>query len=251
MAQDLFRAIKTGHADAVQTKLTAGANPNLRDRLFYTALHRAVDLGNPSIVSWLLKKGADPNAKSPLFSAPPIHQNPNDPRGQKVLQVGGDPSTMSPVTQETPLDRALHHHKLNVIPALILGGAELTDTQRPRVHEALKQLYKTQNLSECLENAFRDLDVRKARVLLSVGIHNEKLPTLYPNLLNIALDNALRKNVEGQGEYLHRRRQYFNAIELMNLLTEHAPNYTTLAPAIAENKHMLFPSINHKATAKL
>lgn len=275
MAKELLRAIKAGNADEVQTHLTAGADPNARDRLFYTALHRAVEQNSPTIVSRLLRKGADPNTKSPLFAAPALHQDPNDPRGQKVLQVGGDPSTMTPVTQETPLDRALHHHKRDVIPVLIASGAECTDAQRPRVREALKQLYGTDNLTACLENAVRDMDVQKAqvlhivgvnseqlprmlehavrdldvpkaRLLLTMGINSKKLPTLYTDLLNTTLDTAKAKTTENQAERANRCHQHVSALQLMSLLTQqaqYAKDYRELAPAIAANQRRLLSDV--------
>jgi hypothetical protein len=242
--RELLQAIKSNHPEEVRQHLEEGADANARDRLFYTALHRAVDQGNPETIDLLLKAGADPNAKAPLFQAPPMHKDPNSQQAQQINQLGGDTGTLSPVVQDTPIDRALHHHKPAVIPAIILGGAECSKEQLPKVHDALKTIYQTQDLTTRLEQAITELDGKTTKVLLQVGIESKKLPYLYGDLLENAIDSAKANGPEDEDSHKNRLRQHHGSLQMLRLLAPFVRDYSYLAHIIAQNQETVLPAQN-------
>lgn len=56
----LFWASWKGHADCVELLLSAGANPNLKDKLYETPLHAASRNGHVAIVQMLLSSHGHP-----------------------------------------------------------------------------------------------------------------------------------------------------------------------------------------------
>ena len=61
---DLLRAGKQGSVSAARTALDAGANPNYRDGIGYTAMHYAALKGHSRLIRFLASRGANPNVKS-------------------------------------------------------------------------------------------------------------------------------------------------------------------------------------------
>ena len=142
----LIIASTMGKTNVVQVLLDKGADPNLRDKNSFTALHAAVrdsDYGEDqaqrvaavATVKVLLKHGANPNAR--------LHQEKPTVRALNEVSFEG----------ATPLALAAEVNSLDVIKALVEGGADpniatekgttplilaaggATDEQRPRSPE--------------------------------------------------------------------------------------------------------------------
>jgi Ankyrin repeats (3 copies)/Ankyrin repeat len=68
----MHRPAEAGHAAVLETMLSCGFDPNVRDKDNVTALHRVAMAGHPDAVHVLLKFGADVNALDGMFSATPL-----------------------------------------------------------------------------------------------------------------------------------------------------------------------------------
>jgi hypothetical protein len=68
----LHRPAETGDAAILETMLTCGFDPRVRDKDGVTALHRSAMGGHVAAVSMLLKHGAEVDALDGMFAAPPL-----------------------------------------------------------------------------------------------------------------------------------------------------------------------------------
>jgi hypothetical protein len=87
-------ASEENHESIVKMLLSAGADPNVKDRNGNTSLHRASDKGHASVVKALLSAGADPNIKNDDGSTP-LHAastHSRDSVAQMLLCAGADPN---------------------------------------------------------------------------------------------------------------------------------------------------------------
>ncbi|KAK4183358.1 ankyrin repeat-containing domain protein [Podospora australis] len=66
----LYRAAAGGHYDEVKSLLDRGANPSMRTRFGWTALHWAAGNKFPDVVRLLLEHGADVNARADVGKLP-------------------------------------------------------------------------------------------------------------------------------------------------------------------------------------
>jgi ankyrin repeat protein len=90
----------------------AGADPNVADRTGNTPLHVAAQMGSVDLVKKLLAKGANPNAKTA--------QSNFGGRGG----AGGGGGFRAPAGQVTPLLLAAKADRVDVMRALVAGGAD-------------------------------------------------------------------------------------------------------------------------------
>ena len=68
----MHRPAEAGQAAVLETMLSCGFDPDVRDKDRVTPLHRAAMGGHPEAVRVLLAFGADVNALDAMFSAPPL-----------------------------------------------------------------------------------------------------------------------------------------------------------------------------------
>jgi ankyrin repeat protein len=90
-----------------------GANPNVADRGGNTPLHTASQSGDVELVKKLLAKGADPNARTN-----------KTPAGGGRGAAGGGGGFRQAAGEQTPLMVAAKANHLDVVQALVAGGAD-------------------------------------------------------------------------------------------------------------------------------
>jgi outer membrane protein assembly factor BamB len=95
--EELWEAAKKGDVEAVKSQLAKGVDVNAKTDYGATALHFAADKGNVEVVKVLLKHKADVNTKDTFYSA-------------------------------KPLDWALMRNRVEVVQALVEGGADGADS---------------------------------------------------------------------------------------------------------------------------
>ena len=102
---DLMIAAKSNNLDGVKKLLYDGANPNLKDKNGWTALHHSAYFGtNVEISKLLISYGADCNAID-FIQRTLLHfaaENGHDKICQLLLQRGADCNALD-VDQRTPL----------------------------------------------------------------------------------------------------------------------------------------------------
>jgi ankyrin repeat protein len=97
----LHRPAENGNAAVLETMLSRGFDPHVKDKDGVTALHRAAMGGHPDAVATLLKHGAPIDALDGMFSATPLvwavegrtHANPGADHVAvaRVLIAAGSP----------------------------------------------------------------------------------------------------------------------------------------------------------------
>lgn len=107
----LVMAAFAGHGDVAALLLDAGADPNAANA-GYSALHAAALRGDASLVKRLLAKGANPNATLT--------------KGSPVRRFGSQWALSTPMTGGTPLLVAAAYLEVDVMRALLQGGAIAT-----------------------------------------------------------------------------------------------------------------------------
>ena len=99
---------------AAEALADAGADPNVADRAGNTPLHVAAQLGSVDLVKKLLAKGANPNAKTAQGG------------GGRGAAGGGGGGFRAPAGAVTPLFLAAKADQVDVMRALVAGGADAT-----------------------------------------------------------------------------------------------------------------------------
>lgn len=105
----LVMAAFSGHTEVATLLLAAGADPNVAGA-GYTALHAAALRGDVTLVKTLLQKGANPNA--------------TQTKGSPVRRFGSQWALSSPFNGGTPLAVAAAYLEVDVMRALLAGGAK-------------------------------------------------------------------------------------------------------------------------------
>ena len=113
--------------NAVQTLLSNGANPNLRDGRQRTLVHIAAHASAYDTLRILVKAGADINAMEfQDYDAITIAAVANDVQMLKLaLELGGNPTTVTSPYEGTALIAAAHLGHVEVVKNLIEAGSPL------------------------------------------------------------------------------------------------------------------------------
>jgi ankyrin repeat protein len=118
----LVMAAFAGHTEVATLLLAAGADPNAAGA-GYSALHAAALRGDVALVKALLAKGANPNA--------------TQAKGSPVRRFGSQWALSSPFNGGTPLIVAAIYLEVDVMRALLAGGAK-ADAALPNGISALQ-----------------------------------------------------------------------------------------------------------------
>jgi ankyrin repeat protein len=113
--------------NAVQTLLSKGANPNLRDGRQRTLVHIAAHASAADTLRMLVMAGADINAMEfQDYDAITIAAVANDVQMLKLaLELGGNPTTVTSPYEGTALIAAAHLGHVEVVKILIEAGSPL------------------------------------------------------------------------------------------------------------------------------
>lgn len=125
--QGLHLAAANNDPAQIRTLITAGANPNARDRSGRTPLHVAAFGSHDDAVAALIRGGGDPNAlENDRYDIVTIAAVANDPElVRRAIKLGANPRNITSIYDGTALIAAAHlgHHE--VVAVLIAAGAPL------------------------------------------------------------------------------------------------------------------------------
>ena len=140
----LVMAAFSGHTEVASMLLAAGADPNAAGA-GYTALHAATLRGDVALVKALLEKGANPNA--------------TQTKGSPVRRFGSQWALSSPFNGGTPLIVAAIYLEVDVMRALLAGGAK-ADAMLPNGLSALQLA-----AGAAIENEARPSDLARFNIV--------------------------------------------------------------------------------------
>ncbi len=120
---------ETATVVTVTTCLSAGSDPNARDRWGYTPLHFAAAFSSdPAVINALIKAGAELQAKDYEWGATPLHWaswSSKNPYVITALVNGGADLNAQDEGGSTPLHAAAaHNNNPAIITALLDAGAD-------------------------------------------------------------------------------------------------------------------------------
>lgn len=124
---------KAGDGIVVEQFITAGMNPNARNKEGKTALMVAAETGRAEMVKYLLDRGAAVNVKDARFSATPLMWATlanNSKVTKLLLEHGADPKVRESQGGTTPLHAAAGRGNLESVRLLLAKGANVNDRDK-------------------------------------------------------------------------------------------------------------------------
>ena len=169
---DLLRAGKRGSVGAARKALDAGASPNYRDGIGYTAMHYAALNGHSRLIRFLASRGADPNMRSKQgCTALVIASRDNNLDAARALMGSRAKGSIRTMSGRTALHTAAACGAQEVAAFMISGQASSHKDGVPYVPpmsvEALNM--RDNGGATALQEATLQDDSRLIRVLLTNG----------------------------------------------------------------------------------
>lgn len=162
----LHWAAERGHEEVAGRLLEAGARVDVGTRIgAYTPLHLAARRGSEGVVKRLLEAGADPDAATTTSGVTPLHLAAvavdGDGAVRALLRAGADPNALEASAGQTPLVFAASKNRAGAVRALLEAGAD--PAIRTREVDVLQHLIADRDATAFLRERLREMSPPDAR----------------------------------------------------------------------------------------
>lgn len=126
--KEFIDLVKSNHVSAIEQHLSAGFNPNFKDRAGRTPLMYAAARGNDYVVRLLLDAGADVNVLDDRMGSSPLHycsMGGSTECGRLLIRHGAHINVQNPSQGHTPLIDAVIYKNVEMTAVLLDSGANI------------------------------------------------------------------------------------------------------------------------------
>ncbi len=162
----LHWAAERGHEDVARGLMEAGARVDMATRVgAYTPLHLAARRGSEGIVKRLLEAGADPDVRTTTSAVTPLHLAAAAIDGggavRALLRAGSDPNALEASAGQTPLIFAASKNRAAAVRALLEAGAD--PSIRTREVDVLQHLIADRDATAFLRERLQEMSPPDAK----------------------------------------------------------------------------------------